>query len=194
MPARAMRENVSRMRQSFSRRSSIDHMNSLSGARGNTLKGGPPNLVGFSIRDAGAILAEESRCASRPGYEFGDMKHSSSYLPLQSALTFCRHLIGCRAKGDDAEKPRARLKMGDRERGMARLEEAVTATGGLRERTRERVPLPCGEDAEQPGTALPHWGKRRTDLRAGRCDWKSGHRIRAALQERTREGCRSNGR
>ena len=82
-------------------------------------------------------------------------------------------------------------RLGERESGTAKLEEAVAAyREALQEYTRARAPL--------------DWAKTQTNL--GNALWRLGEResgtakleeavaaYREALQERTRDACRSNG-
>src|SRR4029450_498409 len=77
------------------------------------------------------------------------------------------------------------LRLGERESGTARLEEAVTAyRAALQERTRERVPLDWAMTQSNLGYVLSILGRREPGT------GRRGEAIaafRAALKERTRE-------
>ena len=88
--------------------------------------------------------------------------------------------------GDDAEQSRHRAeRLGERESGTARLEEAVAAfRAALTERTRERVPLDWATTQNNLGIALSSLGERESGT--ARLE-EAVAAFRAALTERTRE-------
>jgi tetratricopeptide (TPR) repeat protein len=78
----------------------------------------------------------------------------------------------------------ALMRLGERESGTARLEEAVTAyRAALEERTRERVPLQWGTTQNSLGTALARLGERESGT--ARLE-EAVAAYRAALEERRR--------
>jgi tetratricopeptide (TPR) repeat protein len=79
----------------------------------------------------------------------------------------------------------ALMRLGERESGTARLEEAVEAyRAALQERTRERVPLDWAATQNNLGNALMRLGERESET-ARLQEAVEAHR--ATLQERTRE-------
>ena len=92
---------------------------------------------------------------------------------------------GAARLGGDAEQLGNALgRSGERERGTARLEEAVTAfRDALKERTRERVPLDWAVTQNNLGIALGRSENAKRHGAAGR----GRDRLRDALQEWTRE-------
>ena len=76
--------------------------------------------------------------------------------------------------GDDAEQPRHRAwRLGERESGTARLEEAVAAyRAALEEWTRERVPLDWAMTQNNLGNALRGWASERAGRRLWMKRWR----------------------
>ena len=86
----------------------------------------------------------------------------------------------------------ALARLGEREAGTARLQEAVAAyRAALQERTRERVPLDWARTQIDLGTALFGPGEREAARRGWRRRWRpTGRRCRRPPAS----GCRSTGR
>ncbi len=93
---------------------------------------------------------------------------------------------GCRSTGQGPRIISARAsRLGERESGTARLDEAVAAyRAALAERTRERVPLDWAMTQNNLGTALQRLGERESGT--ARLD-EAVAAYRAALAEMTRE-------
>ena len=91
--------------------------------------------------------------------------------------------------GDDAEQPGTALwRLGEREGGTARLEEAVSAyREALKEQTRERVPLDWAMTQNNLGNALLELGNRESET--GRLE-EALSAYREALKKEPAIGCR----
>jgi len=121
-------------------------------------------------------------------YEFGDQRGSNVHLIAAIAVrqASLRLATGSDAVGYDQNNlGNALLRLGERERGAARLEEAVSAyRAALEERTRERVPLDWATTQNNLGLALLRLGERESST--ARLE-EAVTAYREALQERTRE-------
>jgi tetratricopeptide (TPR) repeat protein len=132
----------------------------------------------------GEFLAKEAEAL----HEYGRDRGSNVHLVAEIAL---RRELLARASSDD-ERGAARnnlgnalWRLGERESGTARLEEAVVAyRAALEERTRERVPLDWATTQTNLGTALRALGRRESGT--ARLE-EAVKAYRAALEERTRE-------
>src|SRR6516162_3209022 len=121
-------------------------------------------------------------------YEFGDQRGSNVHLIAAIAVrqASLRLATGSDAVGYDQNNlGNALLRLGERERGAARLEEAVSAyREALEEYTRERVPLQWATTQNNLGLALLRLGERESST--ARLE-EAVTAYREALEERTRE-------
>ena len=142
------------------------------------------SIYAASAATVGKFLGEEAQALNEYGRDRGSNVH------LVAAIALRRELLA-RASSDD-ERGAARnnlgnalVALGERERGTARVEEAVAVyRAALQERTRERVPLDWAMTQNNLGAALMRLGERETGM--ARLE-EAVAAYRAALQERTRE-------
>ena len=109
---------------------------------------------------------------------------------LIAEISLRREVLSLAKDSDEAGRARVFLgaalwKLGERESGTARLEEAVAAyRAALEERTRERVPLDWAGTQNNLGNALVRLGERESGT--ARLE-EAAAAFRAALKEYTRE-------
>src|ERR1700734_86940 len=151
---------------------------------------------------AGAILAladaiHQANAAAMAAFLHSEAETLESYgsdrgsnVHLIAAIALRRKVLALASSGDERGAARTNLgialwRLGERESGTARLEEAVAAYGAaLEERTRERVPLDWATTQNNLGNALSTLGERESGT--VRLEEAVVAHL-AALEERTRE-------
>jgi tetratricopeptide (TPR) repeat protein len=135
-----------------------------------------------------AALSDAVRREQRVWYERG--RDRGLNFDLEVSIELARITLECARDGDQRgaalnDLGKALARLGRRESGTARLEEAVAAfRAALEERTRERVPLDWAMTQMNLGNALGRLGERESGT--ARLE-EAVAAFRAALEEATRE-------